>query len=246
VSQRLERAFRGLILIALALFLTHLIVNGTLLFYISPRFVWLTWIAAIFLALIAYAYQHTSQSDPQHRAHQHDKHPHAGENTWISLALLALPLLLGILVPPKPLGAQAVSVREANIGGLGLLGDEKMLAPDTTQRNILDWLRAFNATDDPATLSGQSARVVGFVFRDESHDADQFMVSRFVLSCCVADATVLGLVVSWPGSTGLANDTWVEVEGVFQPGGFDGESRPILVADRVAPTDAPNQPYLYP
>jgi uncharacterized repeat protein (TIGR03943 family) len=241
MSPRLERAFKGLILIGLALYLTNLIVSGTLLFYINPRFVWLTWIAAILLALIAYAYQRTRQDEPQHSEHQH-----ADENVWIGLALMALPLLLGILVPPKPLGAQAVSVREANTDGLGLEGDEETLALDTTQRNILDWLRAFNVTGDPATFSGQTARVVGFVFRDESYGADQFLVSRFVLSCCVADASVVGLVVSWPQSSSLPDDTWVEVEGTFQPGRFDGDMRPILVADRVAPTNAPNQPYLYP
>jgi len=246
MSPRLERAFKGLILIGLALFLTNLIVSGRLLFYINPRFAWLTWVAAILLALIAYAFQHATRDEPQHDGHQHDEHQHAGENLWIGLALVALPLLLGILVPPKPLGAQAVSVREVNTDGLGLEGNEKTLTTDTAQRNILDWLRAFNAADDPAAFSGQTARVVGFVFRDESYAADQFMVSRFVLSCCVADATVLGLIVAWPDSAGLPTDTWVEVEGTFQPGRFDGRTTPILVADRVAHTSAPDQPYLYP
>ena len=246
MSPRLERAFKGLILIGLALFLTNLVVNGTLLFYINPRFAWLTWVATILLVLMAYAYQRTRWDEAQHSGHQHDEHQHAGENLWIGLALVALPLLLGILVPPKPLGAQAVSVREVNTDGIGLEGDEETLVMDTAQRNILDWLRAFNATDDPAAFSGQTARIVGFVFRDEAYDADQFMVSRFVLSCCVADATVLGLIVSWPDSYSLPNDAWVDVEGTFQPGQFDGKSTPILVADRVAHTDAPNQPYLYP
>ena len=246
MSIRLERALKGLILIGLALFLTHLIVSGKLLFYINPRFAWLTWIAAILLTLIATAYQRTRPDTSLHSGHENGSHQHSDENPWIGLALVALPLLLGILVPPKPLGAQAVSVREVNTDGLGLQGDEQTLTVDKAQRNILDWLRAFSAADDPGTFSGQNAGVVGFVFRDGSYNVDQFMVSRFVLSCCVADATVLGLIVSWPDSSNLSNDAWVEVEGTFQLGQFDGKTTPILVADRVTRTEPPRQPYLYP
>jgi putative membrane protein len=118
-----------------------------------------------------------------------------------------------------------------------------VLTRAAAERNILDWLRAFGAADDPSAFAGQEATVVGFVYRDESFDAQQFMVSRFVVSCCVADATVLGLIVSWPDSLDLPLDTWVEVHGAFQA---DQQATPVLVADRVTPTAPPNQPYLYP
>jgi uncharacterized repeat protein (TIGR03943 family) len=234
MSTKLERTLKGLILIALALFLTNRIANGTLLFYINRRFAWLTWIATLLLLLMAFAYR-------QHHEHEHE-HEHHHESGWIALVLMALPVLLGILVPPRPLGAQAVGVREVNTDGLGL-GDEAVLSRAAAERNILDWLRAFGAADDPSAFAGQEATVVGFVYRDEGFDEQQFMVSRFVVSCCVADATALGLIVSWPGSLDLPLDTWVEVHGVFQPG---RQATPILVADRVTPTAPPNQPYLYP
>jgi putative membrane protein len=157
-----------------------------------------------------------------------------------------LPLLLGILMPAQPLGAQAVASRELNVGGLGLGTDESVLMRAVGERNILDWLRAFGTADDPAAFDGQEATVVGFVFRDETFPADRFMVSRFILSCCVADASAIGLVVSWADSSGLPLDTWVQVQGRFQVDRLASESSPILVADRVVPTTPPNQPYLYP
>jgi putative membrane protein len=241
MSAKLEHALKGLTLIGMALFLTHSIANGTLLFYINRRFAWLTWVATILLLLMAFAYQRASHAGQPHHDHHHDS-----ASPWIALALVALPLLLGILVPPRPLGAQAVAVREINTSGLGLGDEEAVLARTATERNILDWLRAFSATDDPSAFAGQEATVVGFVYRDDALDADQFMVSRFVITCCVADATVLGLIVSWPASRDLALDTWVEVHGTFQPGQFAGQATPILIADRVTPTAPPNQPYLYP
>lgn len=252
MSNKWERTIKGLVLIGLALFLTNSIIDGSLLFYISRRFSWLTWVATILLLLLAFAYQrpasvthhHGHEQDGGHHQHQ----GHRGESAWIALALVALPLLLGLLVPPRPLGAQAVSMREVNTDGMGLGDDGLLLTRPATERNILDWLRAFSAAGDPASFSGQAAQVIGFVYRDDTFSADQFMVSRFVVSCCVADATVLGLIVSWNDTAALPLDTWVEVHGTFQPGQFEfkGRSSPILLAARVTPTQTPNQPYLYP
>ena len=250
MSHRLESTLKGLILVGLALFLTSSIINGTLLFYINRRFAWLTWIATILLLFIAFAFQRTTHAG-QHRDHGHDEggretHHHGSDSPWIALALVALPLLLGMLVPPQPLGAQAVGVREVNTDGVGLGSDEAVLTRAVGERNILDWLRAFSAAEDLAVFDGQEATVVGFVYRDETFAADQFMVSRFVVSCCVADATVLGLVVSWPSSVDLPQDTWVEVQGAFKQGQFEGGPKLILTADSVTPTTPPGQPYLYP
>jgi uncharacterized repeat protein (TIGR03943 family) len=159
---------------------------------------------------------------------------------------VAIPLLLGVLVPPQPLGAQAVSRRELNVDGVGLGGGEQMMVQEGRERNILDWLRAFSAAEDPISLAGQEAQVVGFVYHDDTLARDQFMLSRFVVSCCVADATVLGLIVSWSDSHQLPADTWVEVTGHFAFDPNKEEPTPMLIADGVIPTAPPIQPYLYP
>jgi uncharacterized membrane protein YcgQ (UPF0703/DUF1980 family) len=62
----------------------------------------------------------------------------------------------------------------------------------------------------------------------------------------VADAVPVGLPVRWPGAADLDGDQWVEVHGMFEIGEYNGETMPILVADRVTPTERPDQPYLYP
>jgi putative membrane protein len=241
MTTRLQHALKGLVLIGLALFLTNSIVNGTLLFYINRRFAWLTWVAAILLLLMAFAYRQAGQDE-----HQRHGHAQGDEGWWIALILVALPLLLGILVPPRPLGARAAEMRGVNVAGPGLGENESVLTRAAGERNILDWLRAFGAADDPAAFAGQEATVTGFVYREEVFAADQFMVSRFVVTCCVADAAVLGLLVSWPNSLDLPLDTWVEVHGTFRLSQGAEEAMPMLQADRVMPTMAPAQPYLYP
>ena len=72
------------------------------------------------------------------------------------------------------------------------------------------------------------------------------MVSRFVITCCAADAVPVALYVSWPESKTLADDQWVEVSGQFALQEIDQRQMPVLMAEIVTLIDIPDQPYLYP
>jgi uncharacterized repeat protein (TIGR03943 family) len=120
------------------------------------------------------------------------------------------------------------------------------MAAKTGDKNILDWLIAFQRTPDPQAFAGQTARLIGFVYRDERFESDAFMLSRFVVSCCVADASAVGVIVRSPQAEALPADQWVEVSGHFEPGQFANRPTPILIADVITKTTQPNQPYLYP
>lgn len=43
-----------------------------------------------------------------------------------------------------------------------------------------------------AQFSGKEVQLTGFIYKDESFAADQAVISRYVVSCCVADASVYG------------------------------------------------------
>jgi uncharacterized repeat protein (TIGR03943 family) len=76
------------------------------------------------------------------------------------------------------------------------------LALPPAQRTVLDWIRLYGA-DRPARAHGQPADVTGFVYHDPRLQPGQFMVGRFTIACCVADAMALGMVVDWPESAEL-------------------------------------------
>lgn len=251
----MKSTIKALALIALGLFLYSRIYNGTLLYYISERFAWLTLFAAIGFLIVAASYRfRAAQADAhEHEPHKSHEHPHAGHThgnlSWGGLLLVALPVILGLLVPPKPLGAAAMSNREISVGGVTSATSPKtaqVMSRPNTEKNVLDWLIDFRLAQNPAAFAEQEAKVIGFVYRDDRFDRDKFMVSRFAISCCAADAAPLGLVVHWPKTSGLTSDQWVEVSGRFQPGEFDGEPMPFLIADKVTPVEVPDQPYLYP
>ena len=112
--------------------------------------------------------------------------------------------------------------------------------------DILDWLQYFHSMDNPSALAGERADLSRFVYRDSQLAENQFVLSRFVISCCAADAFAVGMVVEWPGASGLSSDEWVAVQGtIFVVGSGENQSLEIQ-ADMVDPIPPPNQPYLFP
>lgn len=241
----MQTTLKAVTLIGMGLFLYSRFVNGTLFFYINERFMWLILFAAIGFMLVGISYRYR----PQHaHHHNHNGHQHF-EFSWFGLFLVILPVALGLLIPPKPLGAAAMVNRDVSIESLTSAAapdSNTILSKPKGDKNVLDWLVEFRQAKDPALFRGQEAKVIGFVYRDDRFGSDEFLVARFVLSCCAADASPMGLVARWPNSPTLPDDQWVEVKGYFEPGHFSGEAMPILVAESVTPTDIPERPYLYP
>jgi putative membrane protein len=243
----MDRLLKTAILLLMGAFLFMHVYNGTVLYYINERFVLLTWLAVGGFLLVGASYYLIS--DQQSHAHAHN---HAHDNlTAIGLLVVMSPLLFGWLIPPRPLGAAAMENREVNLDSMGSLASVAPPHPGdalglgSADKNILDWLSEFQRSTDPAALDGEEASVIGFVYRDERFGPDTFMVARFTVSCCVADAAPIGLIVHWPDAAELPTDQWVEVRGHFAAGDFNGVQLPILMADEIIPTEPPAQPYLY-
>ncbi len=250
----MKQTVKVILLIALGLFLLSHLLNGTLSFYIHPRFNVLTLLTAVGLTAlgVGYAVQQRRQAAHVHDDDHEHEHEHSHDVSWAGLLLLALPVVLGLLVEPRPLGASALQNREINIGNDVSLtsasapeGSELNVIANAGERNILDWLYLFQRSSDPASFDGEEAHVIGFVYRDGRFTDTQFMVSRFTVSCCVADAAPIGLIVEWPDTAVLTPDSWVDVSGTLQARTFNGVTMSVLIADSVTPTETPSQPYLY-
>jgi uncharacterized repeat protein (TIGR03943 family) len=260
---RIQNALKALLLIALAIFLYTRIVNGSLYFYIAERFAWMTFLAVFGLIIVGLSYSlrkgtaETHEHDHEHEhdhdhahTHDHDHHAHNHALTWGGALILAIPVLLGISFSPQPLGAAALVNREVDVTEVRSTMPAAVraaAAKASTDKNLLDWQQLFASTPDAANAyAGEPARVTGFVFRDDRFGDEQFFLTRFLVSCCVADAAVAGVVIEWPDAANLSADDWFEVEGVFEAGEFAGERTPVLRASSLRPVEVPQQPYLYP
>jgi uncharacterized repeat protein (TIGR03943 family) len=239
MPSRLYRLFQSLLLIALCIFLAEKAVSGKLTWYINLRFLPLTLIGVVLLAVMAQAifkYARDEKDDQEH------VHAMPG-----GLLILLIPVLVGILFPARPLDAAAVDSKgislNAPLVSSNSTGQQFEAAAD--QRNILDWIRIFNYESDLSSYAGQRANVIGFVYYDESLPEGQFLVSRFVITCCAADGFALGIPVAWDGGA-FEENTWVQVKGPVQVTEWNGQKTPLILAESVETTRAPEQPYLFP
>lgn len=231
------------LLFGLGLYFIYNILSGNLTNYINVRFAWLSYVAVvIFLALAASSAHDLLRTRNQHNHHEHD-HNHS-HMSWPVLLITAIPLILGTLIPSRPLGADAVN-GEVSVSAAAISG-ASAFTTNPLERNVLDWLRVFNTSDDLTSFNGQQADVSGFVYRDINFPEGQFMVARFTVSCCVADASAIGLPVSWLGADNIPQDTWVRVQGTFELGQFREDQAPVLKAVSVDVISQPEHPYLYP
>lgn len=247
-SQDAQLWVKVIILLGLGIYFIYNIATGNLTNYINLRFAWLSYVAAaLFLLTGLFGAYHLLTA---HRAaHSHDDdldpsdHVH-GQISWAVLAVVAVPLVLGTFVPSRPLGADAVS-GNVNTTAVEAAAVTTVSVPPL-ERNVLDWLRAFSRETDLKTFDGQPADVIGFVYKEPTYAENQFMVARFSISCCVADATAIGLPVTWADSSTLPQGQWVRVQGIFSMDNFHNERMPVLQAGTVETVEQPEHPYLYP
>lgn len=230
---------RVLILLGLSGYFAYNIATGNLSNYINARFVWLSYVATgLFFALgVASAVQVIERTRTRASVN-------ARALTWGVLVVGAIPLVFGVMVPSRPLGADAVNGSISTTAVRGANTAAFAIAPEN--RNILDWLRSFNDSADYTAFNGQPVDVIGFVYREPTFADDQFMVARFTLSCCVADASALGLPVTYPAAATLEEGAWVHITGRMQVGDFGDDLMPIVQPDAVVPVEQPEHPYLYP
>lgn len=251
MSLRLYRYFQGLLLIAIGIFLTSKIVSGRLTWYIHPRFIPLTILAVVVLLFIGLVVFRAGGrmghgSSPESEQEQDSGHEH-GPSAW-RLVIVTLPLAIGVLIPAHPLTAAAVAgkgitsaVPITTSASAAVKFDQ---AADT--RTILDWNSLFDSSSDPSTYLGQNANVIGFVYHDPHLNNGQFLVARFALVCCPADAFAVVMVVNWPQSASLLTNQWVKVKGTVQSTVLNGQKLPSVQATSVDLVGPPAQTYLYP
>jgi len=248
MSTRLYRSFQASLLLGLFLFLVVKIINNQLLWYINLRSIILVQSGIVFLAVLVYRL--FKEARQLHRSENKDK-KHAREHNHsspINLWVMLFPLLIGFLIPARPLDSSAVSAKGLTTSSPLVNSDSPslLLEMEPEQRNVLDWVKLFYFEKNLEPYVGQQASVIGFVYFDERLPEGQFFVSRFTLACCAADGYAVGMIVEWPGTAHLEQDTWVQVKGPVEVSIFEGATSPLIRAEAVDLVNPPEQPYLYP
>ncbi len=170
MQTRMYRSFQGLLLLGLCIFFASKAANGQLTWYINSRFIPLTIFGIIFLAVLAQIIfteiRRSRKRDEEHGHDHNDDHAPAPMNLWFML----VPLLIGVLIPARPLDSSAFDSKGFNTNSPLVSADAsaQIFETESEERNVLDWLKLFNYESDLEQFNGESASVIGFVYFDET------------------------------------------------------------------------------
>ncbi|HEX6263570.1 MAG TPA: TIGR03943 family protein [Actinomycetota bacterium] len=219
----------GLALAAWAGVFWFLLVTGRWALYLSSRVFWVVPVGAVLLTAAALGRLLTARTE---RAE-----PLAVRDTW-GLALVLLPVVAVLVLPPAALGSYAASRRSASAGFVTPAGDPS--SGEVTLVDVAGAMWSQTAADALTERAGSEVSFVGFVVRREGTPADEFVLTRFLVSCCVADALSVQVRVVGAAPGAFEEDEWVRVRGTLYPLP-DGV---VVDAASVKAVPRPSQPYL--
>jgi putative membrane protein len=258
MNLRAYRTFQGLILAALGLFLLSKLWDGSVLLYINQRFVWLVVFAAIGLVILSQVVLQNRPPAEETRARREIMITHQSRSClttsrsrdciWLEPVVAGTACLAGAVGPgPAFRYFSSGNARHHNQCAAQCAQSSTSISLEmpSAERTVLDWNRTINYASDPFQYNGEPADVTGFVYHDPRLQEGEFLVGRFTLTCCVADAFAIGMVVLWAG-TDLPDNSWVRVQGTIEVTEEDGQRTPAIRAQTVEQIPEPPQPYLYP
>jgi uncharacterized repeat protein (TIGR03943 family) len=224
----------ALVMAAWAGMFWFLLASGRWSLYLSTRTSWLVPVGAVLLSAAALGRLASARV-------QHDPEPLSARRTW-TIGLLVLPVVVILALPPAALTSYAVGRRSGFVGS-GVSTSTQDIA--TGSLSLIDVAAAQTTTSGLDALeqrAGEQVSFDGFVTRFADTPADEIMLTRFIVTCCVADATIAQVrVVDVPAGQ-FQQDQWVRVTGKIYPLG-----REVLVdATDVVGIARPSTPYLTP
>jgi uncharacterized repeat protein (TIGR03943 family) len=220
------------LLVAVLIF--KLWITGTLGYYVNVRTIWIVLFGALLFAGVGAAALRSAWRSND------GEHPWS----WRTIAFVGV-VLLGIAVPAHPLSAS--SAQSSSLGSLALASH---VSSGSDGDLFGHWVSALAGHPDASWWAGKRVALVGFVSRGSGLPGHSFILGRYLVTCCVVDATMFGFPVQLPASQALPSQgAWIQVNGVFGRNYWtdpSGEQYPIIQQARVGPARVPSSSYLSP
>ncbi|MCM8806946.1 MAG: TIGR03943 family protein [Candidatus Omnitrophica bacterium] len=160
-----------------------------------------------------------------------------------SFVIFLFPLILVCLTRPSNLPTYAalkrgiqteLSISESILRSL----QEKIETEGKYKKLTIKQILTF-AKSKPEEINEKDIVVEGIVFKGE--EKDKFTLIRFLVICCAADATPLGIEVKYEKKEELRNEEWVKVKGKVKI----EQGKVLIYADEIEKISSPSDPYLY-
>ena len=210
-----------------------LMLSGRSLLYLSNRTDWVVPMGAAILS-VAVIGRVWSARGPR-------PDPLTRRDAW-RLTAIVVPVVAPLALPPASLGSYAASRRSSFVSSGYTSTAADIESGELSLVDVAGAVRSDEAMKALVQRAGTEVSFVGFVTRESGMPADELMLSRFLVSCCVADALSVQVRVVGAPPGRFEEDDWVRVTGAMYPLG-----REVIVdASEVVSVPRPKRPYLHP
>lgn len=166
--------------------------------------------------------------------------------TGMTTILLLATAIVGLIVTPRLFTSHAAIQR-------GVTEDLTVTRTQTQSfrvgeksenRSLVDWIRTLNLYPEPDAYTGQKVNINGFVVYPPDLPNNYLLLSRFVITCCAADAYPIALTVKFNGDRQTyPTDSWLEVRGKMTTETLQGKRQLVVTATTLTPILTPKNPY---
>ncbi len=225
-----------LILLILISVMGSLLISGDVLIFLSPRMVPMVWFGfAVLIVLLIHHAVGVLQDVSQKNIKPGGK---------LGMLLFLIPALLFCTVTPNQSTSGMLPNQSIiRMNGSAQSGIQSVGETDTDARQeseVKEQLSEINGflpcvLEDETTffdlsadlfseylhntieeLDGRTVTVYGFVYKQDSFPKDTVLISRMMLYCCAADASIVGFYVQLENAETLQNNEWIRVTGTVR------------------------------
>lgn len=226
-------------------------VSGQIYYLLHPDYIWLAVSGGIGLLtlgisqLIRFFSRSNSKRSLESRLQLQMQHITVLPSGFGSSLLIAI-ACLGLLYTPRPF-ASDIALQRGVTDTLSMTRSQPQefrVSNQPETRSLLDWIRTINVYPEPDAYAGDPVNVEGFVVYPPELPEDHLMISRFIITCCAADAYPVGLPVKVDGDrTQFAEDEWFKVSGTMMTATVNGQRQLVIDSDSLESIPTPRNPY---
>ncbi len=220
--------------------------NGKLGLLIHPDYFWLVTVTALVMLGVS-GLQAGKLLRRRRTTTPNQRHLTLFPPGFSSVLLLAT-AMLGLVFTPRVFASQTALQRGVT-DSVALTRSQPQAFRSSRppeERTLVDWVRTLNVYPEPDVYTGQKVNVQGFVIHLSELPDQYLMLSRFVITCCAADAYPVGLPVKLLQSRkAYPPDSWLEVQGQMITENLAGKRQLTIQASSIKQIPEPKNPYDY-
>ncbi|MGG2066100.1 TIGR03943 family putative permease subunit [Bacillus sp. S14(2024)] len=123
---------------------------------------------------------------------------------------------------------------------------KKLMSTNTIQIDDDNYLPVMQLIlGNVAGFKGKNITLTGFVFRGKDYSQNEIFIARYEITCCVADATVWGMLATGKEVSSLKNGEWVTATGVLDQTTEKDTSSPLIKISAIKKITPPKTQYVY-